>query len=383
MEQYHKLLRDITSNGHWKESGRPGMPRTQSVFGRQLRFNLQEGFPLLTTKKMYTRGIFGELLWFLRGDTNIKYLVDNNINIWNGDAYRHYLKMYDITINEAIKNGVPLDSSPLNKDQFIDVVKNPEKYRGLTNVDFNPDYKVGDLGPVYGKQWRRWQQWISIPEVHQMARGSVWRDQFGVALQTLLKNPDSRRIIVSAWNPADLDDMALPPCHIFFQFYTRELSVFERAELVKKMDLTKDFVIDSDHEDDAIAELDKLCIPKREISLQMYQRSVDTFLGLPFNIASYAAIVELVAKWTNMVPGEMIMNLGDTHIYENHMDQVNEILSRDPHKYSLPNLEIENVSQLSAGDELDLALDKIAPIDFKIIGYESYPKIKAELSVGV
>jgi thymidylate synthase len=314
---YLRLLKDILDNGKEKED-RTGTG-TISVFGRQIRHKMNQGFPLLTTKKMYWKGIVTELLWFLRGDTNIKYLVDNDCHIWDGDAYKNYERRWEA-------EGKIL-SPPLNKftkEEFINEIK----------TNWMNARELGDLGPIYGKQWRAWKiiydnnvsEWVgegedAIPIYKVLNR----HDQISNLINDLKTNPDSRRLMVNAWNVGELDQMTLPPCHYGFQVYTRELSLNERHRLAEKSD---DFENTwNDHQ-----EFDDIDIPRRAISLMWNQRSVDTFLGLPFNIASYGLLLEIIAKEVNMVPDELIGNLGDCHLYKNHIEQAREQLSEIPWK---------------------------------------------------
>ena len=264
MKQYLDLLREIRDNGVTK-TDRTGVG-TKSIFGHQMRFNLQDGFPLLTTKKVFLKGIIYELLWFLKGDTNIKFLTDNNVHIW---------------------------------DEWAD--------------------ENGDLGYVYGKQWRSWE-----------ATDGRVIDQISQVVDLIKNHPDSRRILVTAWNPAEIDKMALPPCHCLFQFYVAD----------------------------------------GKLSCQLYQRSADTFLGVPFNIASYALLTMMLAQVCGLEPGEFIHTTGDTHIYLNHLEQVNEQLSREPRP--LPKMIINpNVKSI-----FDFKYE-----DFKLEGYDPYPAIKAPVAV--
>lgn len=328
---YQQLLTDILENGVKKED-RTGTG-TISVFGRQIRHNMRDGFPLLTTKKMAWRSMLVELLWFLRGDTSIKFLVDNNCNIWNGDAYKKY------------REPRLHDEHAYSMEEFVEKIK--------TNPEFAAKY--GELGPIYGKQWRQWQGWMSYGNEGKM--GSIWYDQIGVLIHDLKTNPDSRRLMVSAWNVAEIQDMVLPPCHYGFQVYTRELSHEERSMYyVNKPDFSKE-------------ELDRVGVPTRAISLMWNQRSVDTLLGLPFNIASYGLLLQMIAKQVNMVPDELIGNLGDTHLYLNHVEQAKEQITREP--FALPQMYI-------GGEVEDLAAYNL--IDFMLVDYKSHPAIKASLS---
>ena len=314
---YQNLLKDILENGVKKETRNGG---TISVFGRQIRHQMSEGFPLLTTKKMPWKTIVTELLWFLRGDTNIKYLVDNGCNIWNGDAYKNYESNW-------LKENPPFDGPYtdlcLTQDEFIEKIK----------TDLNFASGNGELGPIYGKQWRSWEGYK-----HGMVLGVGLSkeqpiDQIQNLINDLKTNPDSRRLLVTAWNPGQLDEMVLPPCHYGFQVYTRELSHDERFEIYKNSNIGGRVL---QNHITAINfkqfHFDEANIPTRAISLMWNQRSVDTFLGLPFNIASYGLLLEIIAKEVNMVPDELIGNLGDVHLYSNHIDAAKEQIGR---RYSM------------------------------------------------
>lgn len=317
---YQNLLKDILENGTQK-TDRTGTG-TISLFGKQIRHKMSDGFPLLTTKKMYFKGIVTELIWFLRGDTNIKYLVDNDCHIWDGDCYKAYLKnwSYEQYPNDgSVTNVEPLNVEPHTKEQFIHRIKN--------DIDFAK--KWGDLGFIYGKQWRRWQFTELKKEQNNVQAKIGYVDQIQNLINDLKTNPDSRRLMVNAWNVGELDQMVLPPCHYGFQVYTRELSFDERAKLANRPEMIKD----KHYTDDAISELTELLnennIPTRAISLMWNQRSVDTPLGLPFNIASYGLLLEMLAKMVNMVPDELIGNLGDCHIYLNQVDGAKEQIGRE------------------------------------------------------
>ena len=298
MKQYHDLLQRIINEGVVK-SDRTGTG-TRSVFGHQMRFNLSEGFPLLTTKRVFLKGIIHELLWFLAGDTNIKYLVDNGVHIWDNDAYRYYGEL-------CAQNGI----TPLSKEEFL-LASQQQDTSALEG------YAYGDLNHVYGYQWRSWPK----------EEGSAI-DQIRQVIETIKKNPDSRRMIVSAWNVAEVEDMALPPCHVLFQFYVAE----------------------------------------GRLSCQLYQRSADTFLGVPFNIASYALLVMMIAQECGLQPGEFVHTLGDTHLYLNHLEQAEEQLSRTPRKLPVMRLNPEVKSVFDFRYE-----------DFTLEEYDPYPAIKAPMS---
>ena len=371
---YLDLLEDILTNGTQK-GDRTGTG-TISVFGKQIKFDMKEGFPLITTKKVFTKGIIHELLWFLNGDTNIKYLVDNGVNIWVPDAYKKYLKHqeneYIKEYNKLSNNGffeIDLDWQNLTQEEFIDKIKTDDEF----------SKKWGELGPVYGSQWRKWG---TNPLAYKGFNGDVpdWYDQIE-EMMTLLKNdPNSRRIMINAWNPSDLGKMTLPPCHYGFQLYTRELSLEERKNIYFNSNYyhphyDDDTISDNYSINDGDLFWEDLMnekginVPKRAISLMWNQRSVDTFLGLPFNIASYGILLHMIAKQVNMVPDELIGNLGDTHLYLNHIDAAREQLTRTP----------KDLPQIVLGDAVDLYSYKFE--DIRIIGYDPHPTIKADISV--
>ena len=291
-EQYRGILAELLYNGKEKKD-RTGTG-TLSKFGMQIRHKMSDGFPLLTTKKMAVKTMMTELKWFLKGDTNIKYLVDNGCNIWNGDAYKNY-KNYE---TYAIDNSYGVDV--LSMEEFINKIK--------TNDEFAA--KWGELGPIYGKQWRDWDN----------------IDQINNLLFQLVANPDGRRLMVSAWNVGEMNDMILPPCHYGFQCYVAD----------------------------------------GKLSLMWNQRSVDTFLGLPFNIASYGMLLMLLCEETGYKPGDLIGNLGDVHLYNNHVEQAKEQISRDG--FNLPTIKLSNVDILNG------------EFDYELINYQSATSIKAPLS---
>jgi thymidylate synthase len=380
--KYQALLEDILDNGVEKQD-RTGTG-TISVFGRQIRHKMSQGFPLLTTKKMAWNVMVTELLWFLRGDTNIKFLLDYDCHIWDGDAYKNYVSKveeYTSTLNvpndisefqEVMDSvGNQIKSSVLSKEEFIKQIK--------TNNEFAK--KWGDLGPIYGKQWRQWQGWM---DMNGNEKGSLWYDQILQLVHSLKTNPDSRRLMVNAWNVAELNQMTLPPCHYGFQLYTKELSIDERLHLAsQKYEMFDPF----DFHTGGHEEIDELYpVPKRALSLMWNQRSVDTFLGLPFNIASYALLLEIIAKEVNMIPEDLIGNLGDVHLYKNHIEQAKEQIKREP--YDLPTIQIternwyqhEKVKEHLGPKTFNDKILSYRPDCFELIGYESHPKIKAPLS---
>ncbi len=363
-KQYQALLQDILDNGT-KKIDRTGTG-TLSVFGRQIRHNMKEGFPLLTTKKVAWKQVVTELLWFLRGDTNIKYLIDNDCHIWDGDAYKNY-----VTFFNSLKYTNP---TPLTKEEFINKIK--------TDPEFAKEW--GELGPIYGKQWRSWADYYN--------GSGEYTDQIANSINLLKTDPDSRRNKVSAWNVGELNQMVLPPCHTDFQFYTRELTREEQyglyPELLKVYEDKNYFIKNQEYqkatecrnkEKQLLESLPQL--PTRAISLMWNQRSVDTFLGLPFNIASYALLLEIVAKEVNMVPDELIGNLGDTHLYLNHLDQAKEQITREP--YELPRVRIETDALTNIFSQELTGRDKfnvVKPEQFIIENYQSHPAIRAPLS---
>jgi thymidylate synthase len=309
--QYQDLLKSILEYGVYK-TDRTGTG-TKSIFGYTIRHNMKNGFPLLTTKKMAWKSIVTELIWFLKGDTNIKYLVDNDCHIWDGDAYKGYENSYTAWVGNSLwsNNGEPWD-----KENFIRLIKTDKRF---CNV-------FGDLGPIYGKQWRKWQGWMNWEEDGRKGMGSLWYDQIQRLLADLKRNPDSRRLMVNAWNVAELDQMVLPPCHYGFQVYTRLLTPHERLEILQERGGGRlvGTPLNSGYED----QYEMFNVPSRAISLMWNQRSVDAFLGLPFNIASYGLLLSLLAKEVNMVPDDLIGNLGDTHLYLNHIEQAEEQIGR-------------------------------------------------------
>jgi thymidylate synthase len=321
--QYQNLLQDILDNGVEKET-RNG--KTLSIFGYQIRHQMAEGFPLLTTKKMAIGSVMAELKWFLKGRTDVRYLNENGCNIWNGDAFKYYLDATS-TLRTSYQDEYKL---PNTMKEFIERIK--------TDDAFNDEW--GYLGPIYGKQWRDWNG----------------IDQIKNLIEQLKTNPDSRRLVVSAWNVNDLPYMTLPPCHYGFQVYTRELSIQERMRL-------GNFELGEVVNDEMC---DKQNIPQRAISLMFNMRSNDVPLGLPFNLASYGMLLELLGKEVNMIPDELICNLGDVHIYVNQVEGVMDQLGRVP--FELPTVKVSNVDILNG------------EFDYQIQNYQSHPSIKIPLS---
>jgi len=364
-KQYQELLQTIIDYGVEKKD-RTGTG-TKSIFGYTIRHKMSDGFPLLTTKKMAWKTMVTELLWFLRGDTNIKYLVDNGCHIWDGDAYKAYVKYWEPNIEYIDGKAI------LTQEEFINKIK--------TDDEFAKTW--GELGPIYGKQWRSWD----AHNKYNIDPTPV--DQIQNLINDLKTNPDSRRLMISAWNVGELDQMVLPPCHYGFQVYTRELTWEEQVQWVMKntnVELENVYIVE---------EVAKETTPKRAISLMWNQRSVDTFLGLPFNIASYGLLLEIIAKMVNMVPDELIGNLGDTHLYLNHIEQAKEQIERTSFDL-LPTLNINTefwptesgecgVGPLDATAILNLFKDDnfcrcLLEEDLQLINYQSHPAIKAPLS---
>jgi thymidylate synthase len=420
-KDYQALLQDILDNGIEK-TDRTGTGII-SVFGRQIRHNMRDGFPLLTTKKMAFKTMVTELLWFLRGDTNIKYLVDNNCHIWDGDAYKRYVKWVETPENQ---NNNEIVKIPISKEDFIETIKGNDEILKKMGKRYCDEFAKtwGELGPIYGKQWRKWKQKDILEWGYK--EGEIEIDQIQNLINDLKTNPDSRRLVVNAWNVGELDQMVLPPCHYGFQVYTRELSLEERIRMyaLKEGQTYEEFVMNWDTDEQWLEDLLDTNIPTRAISLMWNQRSVDTFLGLPFNIASYGLLLEIIAKAVNMIPDELIGNLGDVHLYSNHIEQAKEQIGReltdeeryniwftnnyatgmerffDPNNlpdyddpyynptpkrtrepYPLPSLKINSGNEnwhLLTIDEIINTLD--SDITFKTENYQSHPSIKAPLS---
>jgi thymidylate synthase len=355
-KQYTDLLKTILEHGVVKKD-RTGVG-TQSIFGYTIRHNMADGFPAITTKKLAFKTMVTELLWFLRGDTNIKFLVENNCNIWNGDAYKNYEKWY-----ENMAKTTPFEvPRKFTEEEFVKAIKLDDGYAK----------KFGELGPIYGSQWRNWG--ANFKEVLNEDRNKAYHitttgiDQISNLINDLKTNPDSRRLMVTAWNPGDLEASVLPPCHYGFQMYTRELTLKERVDYGTERGLWKlGQTINYMH-------CDELNIPTRAISLMWNQRSVDTFLGLPFNIASYGLLLTIIAKEVNMIPDQLIGNLGDTHLYLNHLNEAIEQIGKEP--FDLPTLKINENNEMRIGGGIftyDIN-------DFELLDYKSHKTIKAKLN---
>jgi thymidylate synthase len=354
MKQYLDLLQNIIDNGVEKESGRANMPNTIGISKADISMDLANGFPLLTTKKMYWKGIVHELLWFLRGETNIRYLVDNKVNIWNGDAYRWYLKFvgtlvepdYDYLMDDPTEN----KTRPFTMEEFVEAIKSG-------NLGTDPSYKLGDLGKVYGYQWRN--------------QNGV--DQVKDVIEGLKENPYSRYHIIDGWQKSDFPEMALPPCHLLYQFIVRPLSFDQRMNIYRERN--SGMMLNFDSIDRVTKAFDELGIPKFYLDLNMYQRSVDTFLGASFNVASMSLLLMIFAKASNMIAGVANWIGGDTHLYINHIEQAKEQIKRKP--FHLPTMNI-NKELKNLEDILNLSIN-----DFEINNYLYHPTIKAELFTGL
>lgn len=426
MKQYLHLLQEVKEKGTYKPAARENLPGTTSLFGHQFRHNLQEGFPLLTTKKVSFKNIVAELLWFLKGDTNIKYLVDNGCNIWNEDAYNYYKKFitkycdnqggeppFGIVFEDILNNRL----RPYTFEEFVDFIKNTPR----EHLPKEEEYVLGDCGKQYGWLWRNWSG-TQYPEVlkintvnldeEQIAKfKNEWSeaiknsqqsilvysdleleyvtlriDQIKDVLNGLLNNPTSRRHIITAWNPVTLDDMALNACHALVQFNCRPIPWETRLELAKRnpnIEMENLAITEAASGNTAFG-----FVPQYYLDCQMYQRSADVFLGVPYNIASYSLLTMIFAQVCNMVPGEFIHSFGDVHIYENHVEAVNLQLERKPDE--LPKLlfsdKFHNSAELLNARGvgfLDTFIDGLQIDDFKLENYNPQPAIKAKLSTGL
>lgn len=394
MKQYLELLKEIKEKGTYKPAAREGMPGTQSLFGYQFRHNLADGFPLLTTKEIFWKGVVVELLWFLKGDTNIKYLVDNGVNIWNEDAYNYYLK-------KCKEQNL---SRTISLELFVSYIKNSKsitelEYDSFKNVEKDnihalipKNYKLGDCGFQYGRVWRAWNgegfMEIDLGSTIGKKLGTpVLIDQIKNLINSLKNTPGSRRHIVTAIDPAHDQDLALYWCHAMFQFNCRPIPWEEKLQLAMK---NPNVEMENLAITEAAAGNKRFgIVPQYYLDCQLYQRSADVVLGVPFNIASYALLTHILAKMCNMIPGEFIHTFGDVHIYDNHKEAVEEQLKRTPTK--LPNLKLNNGFVVEFDNvwnsDLDIFLQDLIQGDWRnIIQLENYTpqgKIKAELSTGL
>jgi thymidylate synthase len=389
MKQYLDLLQTIKDKGVHKPAARENMPGTTSRFGHQFRCDLREGFPILTTKKVSFKNIVVELLWFLKGDTNIKFLVDNGCNIWNEDAYNYYCKLAEKNtdsswnsiykkVGKMIQDDDTEFLSMLNFEEFVNIIKTNTKDQLQDRYSCN-GYTLGDCGYQYGKVWRDWTN--NEPTLYPHTEPNI--DQIKTVIKSLKKTPDSRRHIITAVDPAHDSDLALYWCHAMFQFNCRPLTLEQKIHWVMK---NRDI------------ELENLAITEEALSnrtpqyfldCQLYQRSADSFLGVPYNIASYALLTEIIARICDMIPGEFVHTFGDVHIYDNHQDAVKEQLSREPK--DLPKLLMRDdfhylcdlFNEKDSDITVDKFMDELVLGMFKLNGYDPHPAIKAELSTGM
>jgi thymidylate synthase len=347
-KQYLELVENILNNGITKKD-RTGTG-TKSIFDYTMRFDMSDGFPILTSKKVFLKGIIVELLWFLGnhmkiekykkfGLTNIKYLVDNGVNIWIGDSYKKYEREWFLENPTFSK---PLDKL-LSKDEYTERIKKDDDFA----------MKWGDLGKIYGWQWTNCGGTDKLDGINQIS----------ILINDLKNNPDSRRLLVDAWGVNDLNDMVLPPCHLMFQCYTYEMDLDSRiSEWCKSIDKDISYGYDFTHET-----LDSIGFPKRKLSLKWIQRSVDSALGLPYNISSYGILLHMLSKEVNMIPNELIFSGGDVHLYLNHISGIKEQVRRET--FELPKLELSDKSMF----DMDYT-------DIKLIEYKSSPSISFDLS---
>lgn len=361
MKQYLDLLTAIKERGTRKPPARPNMPGSTSLFGYQFRHDLSEGFPLLTTKKMFFRGVVEELIWFLNGDTNVKYLIDKKVNIWNQDAYNYYKKRVgNVAVFKShpeFKVKVDGGSRLYTYEEFVENIRNTVE----DDLPHMEGYTLGDCGFQYGRVWRYWG-----PEGGRVKDGTrSFVDQIATVIDSLKERPESRRHIVTAIDPEHQDDLALYWCHALFQFNCRKLSEDEKMDYA--LHVLKWDRYDADIYDDQY--------PQYYLDCQLYQRSADVFLGVPFNVASYALLTHILAEECNMIPGEFVHTFGDVHIYDNHMEAVDEQLTREP--LPLPRLKIDKSGWKTFLEHC------IKYEDFVLEGYEHHEKITAELSTGM
>lgn len=376
MKQYHDLAKHIQKFGTDKPPARGGMPGSRSWFGYQNRYDLGEGFPFMTTKKIGFKTVCTELIWFLRGDTNVKYLVDNKCNIWTPDAYNYYLRTTD-NINKELMN--ELEAMFFVKDGDVIRQMTFQEFEGMlkTRPSYElpqfANYKVGDCGYQYGKVWRDWVN-MDLSKPSTPEHGYYHHtDQISKAIDRLITSPESRRHVITAVDPAHDEDLALYWCHSLFQFNCRPLTDNQSLGW-----------INANYPDNLGVSKDSIKIPKHYLDCNLYQRSADLFLGVPFNIASYSLFTCLLADITNMIPGHFIHSFGDVHIYDNHIDAMNLQLSREPR--SLPKLIIHQTEHLRKFKEGKLTFNDFAKLltrdDFELEGYDPYDAIDADLSVG-
>lgn len=395
MENYLNTLKAIKNKGTVKPAARANMPGTKSLFGYQFEQDLSEGFPALTTKKLYWKGVVVELMWFLRGDTNIKYLDDYKVRkMWHEDAYNYYCKIAktdDVEVNSILKavfdniDGEEkiISHQIMSFDEFCEVIKNTDRDK----LPIYSNYILGDCGYQYGKVWRNWETidyWMNGTRPMPIHKNT---DQILIAIKGLLNNPQGRRHVVSAWDPAHIGQLALEWCHALFQFNCRPLTFEERIDVYV------------DRGNEIFENIDEIAlniynIPKYYLDSKLFQRSADANLGVPLNIASYSLLTHMFAEICNMIPGYFIHSFGDVHIYDNHIDAVNLQLTREP--YPLPTLVfsenakmlLSDIKKLNDSNELDSEkltglFKSFAFDDFVLDNYQFHPAIEAELSTGM
>jgi thymidylate synthase len=395
MKQYLELLKEIKERGTYKPAARENMPGTQSLFGYQFRHNLADGFPLLTTKKIGFKGVLVELLWFLKGDTNIKFIDENNVRyMWHQDAYQFYLKMvakiskrdggeppWNLVVDDPQTNV----TREFTFEEFCTIIKDCtlDQLQMQYSAEYadNHLYVLGSCGYQYGKLWREWKGVNGDGEIAIV-------DQLKELLEGLKNSPMGRRHIITSWNPATLDDMALNACHALVQFNCRPLSFEQRLILGNRLGYI--------NKNDAEKSLNNSNIPKYYLDCEMYQRSADSFLGLPLNTASYALLTHIISILLNMIPGDFIHTFGDVHIYDNHKEAVEQQLTRIPTE--LPKLNINTEFWFCEGDlgESPLSIDAfleglqnenfikcLIEDDIQLSNYNPQSKIVAELSTGM
>lgn len=388
MQKYLDLIQQIKDNGEYKSPARDNMPSTKSIFGYQFRHDLSKGFPLLTTKKMFWKGIVYELLWFLRGDTNIKYLVDNGVGLWNRDSYNYYIKMCK---ENNIKDHLDFDG----ETGFVSHIKQGILNPGSPDL-YNTGYKYGDCGYQYGKVWRKWYKDFDVERNEDNTAKNlipIYVDQIQNLIQGLKNTPESRRHILTAIDPAHSNDLALYWCHVLAQFNCRLLSLSERMKL-QLYDNEQIKYVEETKTEESIKNLNLILdgrnIPKYKLDCHLYQRSADVFLGVPLNIASYSLLTHIFAKICNMIPGDFIHTFGDVHIYDNHETQINTQLERTP--LELPTLKFsekffDGIDLLNWRDgkviTFDNFINDLNLEDFILENYNSHPAIKADLSTGM
>lgn len=365
-KNYHNLLERILQEGYtYEDPNRKGVNRIE-IPSYTFRHDFKDGFPAITTKKLNYKSVVTELIWFLRGDTNIKYLVDNGCNIWNKDAYNYYLKRYNSKKGEGL----------FTFEEFVNYIKNRDKNHPV----------IGDLGPVYGAQWRKWNTKQSVVVGHNGSYnefGTIIKDQISNLIKGFKEKPLATDHIVNAWNVGDLKDMALPPCHYGFQIVVRPLTIDERGTELINIYGIEDYETQIgfgklQFMDDQLEYLDNKNVPEYGFELHWQQRSCDLFLGIPFNIASYATLALILEKITSYKALAIQGDLKKVHLYDNSLDAVKEQLSRDVNQYDKCELKMDTLTEVQFQSGIKY-INEIEPGSFKLVNYESYPHIKVEM----